>query len=148
MTQWIYLFFFFFLTLAVTMQCHVHSQCEVGLRVPTDMWLPLDSLSLLLGQLPHWCTGATLLRSSHPWLWRRRFYCPWRFQKPEGESGPCVSCPQPSHSVLCWVLSVSHQDPLSEMHMGRKTHELAPRVWQDPWLLENFPRGSESFRFL
>lgn len=123
----------------------VCNQCEVGLQIPTDMWLLLYFPSLLLGQLPHWCTGATLLHSSHPWPWKHRFYCLWRFQKLEGGSGPCVSWPQLSHSVLCWVLLGSHQDHLSEMHMGRREHELAPRVWKDLWQLENFPRKSESF---
>lgn len=31
----------------------VYSQCEVGLQIPTDMWLLLYFPSLLLGQLPH-----------------------------------------------------------------------------------------------
>lgn len=120
---------------------------EVSLRIPRDMWSLLYFPSLSLERRPHWGTGATLLHSSRPWPWTRRFYCLWRFRKPEEESGPCVSWPQLSHSVLCWVLLGSHQDHLSEMHMGRKGHELAPRVWKEFWLLENFPRGSESFHF-
>lgn len=138
MTWWISPFF---LTLAMNTIATVYNRCVVGLRIPTDMWLLLYFPSLSLGQLPHWCTGATLLHSSHPWPWKHRFYCLWRFQKPEGGSDPCVSWPQLSRSVLCWVLLVSHQDHLSEMHMGSKKHELAPRVWKDLWLLENFPRG-------
>lgn len=43
---------------------------------------------------------------------------------------------------------MSHQDRPSEMHMGSKTHELAPRTWKALWLLEDFLRGSESFHFL
>lgn len=142
MTRWIYLFPDIGNNNAVP---SVHSRRAVGLQIPTDMWLLLYFPSLLLGQLPHWCTGATLLHSSHPWPWKHRFYCLWRSQKLEGGSGPCVSWPQLSHSVLCWVLLGSRQDPLSEMHMGRREHELAPRVWKDLWQLENSPRGSESF---
>lgn len=100
----------------------LYSWCEAGLQIPRDKWLFPCFPSLLLGQLPHWCTGATLLRSSRPWPWKHRFYCLWRFRKPEGESDPCVSWPQLSHSVLCWVLLGSHQDHLSEMH-GKE------RIW-------------------